>query len=154
MSVNFQYIGMNAIPRRLDMNISQQNKYFCSKLGLEVDDAKFNPKTWITIMLNTDTVTVPLLMCRCVRKSLGDCTWGWKKPLSPSKQSMMSSIKFCSRPPKVELRLMPYSHLACDGFMEPVSCPYPPFLVASAEAGGGCKIFIRIHRLRGLYDFL
>ena len=29
--------------------------------------------------------------------------------------------------------LMPSSHLACDGYMEPVSCPYPPFRAASGR---------------------
>ena len=28
---------------------------------------------------------------------------------------------------------MPDSHLACDGSMEPVSCPYPPFCVAFVQ---------------------
>ena len=28
---------------------------------------------------------------------------------------------------------MPYSHLACDGSTEPVSCPYPPFRAASVR---------------------
>ena len=50
--------------------------------------------------------------------------------------------------------VMPSSHLACDGSVGPVSCPYPPFRAASAEAGGGCEIFVWIHGLRGLYDLV
>ena len=39
-SVNF--IGSNAISRCLHLSISQQDECLCSKLDLDVEDAKFN----------------------------------------------------------------------------------------------------------------
>ena len=63
-----------------------------------------------------------------------------------------------ARPGIIGWKLMPSSHLACDGSTEPVSCPYPPFRAATArppaEAGGSCEIFVWIHGLRGLYDLV
>ena len=41
--------------------------------------------------------------------------------------------------------LMPSSHLACDGYTEPVPCPYPPFRVAPARPPCGGR--------RRLWDF-
>ena len=39
------YIDINAISLYLDLNIFQQNEYFCSKLRMEVEYAKSNLKT-------------------------------------------------------------------------------------------------------------
>ena len=58
----------------------------------------------------------------------------------------------CIPPP-----IMPSSHLACDRFTDGARIlPVPPFLCGGlrAEAGGGCEIFVWIHGLCGLYDFL
>ena len=47
--------------------------------------------------------------------------------------------------------LMPHSYLACDRSKEPVSY----FMCGPCvEARGGSEIFVRIHELRGLYDFV
>ena len=62
----------------------------------------------------------------------------------------MFSISICILVQETSESLMPSSHLACDGSMKPVSCPY----LAPAEAGGGCEIVIWIHGLRGLYDLV
>ena len=43
--VSVMYIDINAISLCLDLNIFQQDEYFCSNLGMEVKHAKSNLKT-------------------------------------------------------------------------------------------------------------
>ena len=47
-NVSVMYIDINAISLCFDLNISQQDECFCSKLGLEVEHAKSNLKTSIS----------------------------------------------------------------------------------------------------------
>ena len=44
-NVSVMYIDINAISLCLDLIVFQQDECFCSKLGLEVEYAKSNPKT-------------------------------------------------------------------------------------------------------------
>ena len=44
-NVSVMYIYIDAISLYLDLNIFQQDKCFCSKLGMEVEYAKANLKT-------------------------------------------------------------------------------------------------------------
>ena len=53
-NVSLIYIDINAISFYLDLNIFEQNEYFCSKLRMEVEYAKSNLKTsqiWVICQL-------------------------------------------------------------------------------------------------------
>ena len=56
-NVSVMYIDINAISLCLDLNIFQQDEFFCSKLGMEADYAKSNKNITFSDMVDLSLVS-------------------------------------------------------------------------------------------------